>query len=133
MRSVAFVLLWLSGLLNGFALAAKPPADCLVIRVGDPIQEVKESLEGHKTTFSQDSLAVIATEPYLTFTVDPEQSFAIVSFNEATKKVSALMLMVHPSDQPQKSYRSLLNLRSLTLHEGGDYTLRVAKDGSETK
>jgi hypothetical protein len=133
MRSVAFVLLWLSGLLNGFALAAKPPADELVIRVGDPIQDVKESLEGRKTTFSQDSLAVIATEPYLTFTVDPKKSFAIISYNEATKKVSTLGLMIHPPNRPQKSDRSLLNLRSLTLHEGGDYTIRVAKDGIEKK
>jgi hypothetical protein len=133
MRPIAFALLLSFGLLNSDALAATRVAGELSIKVGDSIQEVKKSLEGTKVAFSQDSLAMVVAEPYLTFDIDPNQSFAVVSFNEEAKEVTKLMLAVHPSNQPQKSFRSWLRLRSLTLHENGDYTVRVAKDGIEAK
>jgi hypothetical protein len=131
MRLIPFAVLCVSSLFLGSAPAAEPVVGDLAISVGDSIQEVKKLLEGHSVAFSQDSLATVVTEPYLVFEVGPKRSFTIVSFNEETKEVSQLMLVVHPSNQPQKSFRSALRLRSLTLHEDGDCTVRIAKDGIE--
>ncbi len=100
------------------------------IEIGTSIKEVKSRLKARAIQFSGDNLARIMKDPddaYLSFTVDPEYSFAVVDYSRRSQKVTRLTLVIYPPGRPQKAYRSWLPLRNLQWFDDGSYAIHFEK------
>jgi hypothetical protein len=100
------------------------------ISLGQPIEDVLQSLRRRKLELAEGTLATVLDEcnSYYTLTLDENHAFACLFYSKASRKVSRISICFYPHrNMQQKTYRSWLQANSLRIHADRSYSVDFAK------
>ncbi len=105
---------------------AVPVRQTAEIVPGQSLAEAKAILQHHKMEFGDRTYQTTGANEYkhISCTLNPEHSDACLTYRAGTDKIAGLSVCFRPQSQPGRLYHTWVNVRKITLHADGSYSLQ---------